>query len=101
MPLVVMETRKFCCASLFLHLKQNHLICTCQIWRCGITSMAAKAEIIGALSFLSLPNAAHLSGIKHRIFNQIPLEDWKKETSFSKIIHILKEVFAKVKEVEN
>ena len=68
-----------------------------EMW--SFTSMAAK-EMKGALLFQSLPNA-HSSGIKQRISDQIPLEDLKKETSFNKIIDILKEAFAKVKEAEN
>ena len=68
-----------------------------EMW--SFTSMAAK-EMKGALLFQSLPNS-HSSGIKQRISDQIPLEDLKKEDSFNKIIEILKEAFAKVKEAEN
>ena len=74
-------------------------LCLTNLEMWSFTSMAAK-EMKGALLFQSLPNS-HSSGIKQRISDQIPLEDLKKEDSFNKIIEILKEAFAKVKEAEN
>ena len=68
-----------------------------EMW--SFTSLAAKS-MKGAMLFQSLPNN-HASGIKQRIADEISIEELKKDTSFSKIIEILKEAFGKEKEAEN
>ena len=68
-----------------------------EMW--SFTSLAAKS-MKGTMLFQSLPNN-HASGIKQRIADEISIEELKKDTSFSKIIEILKEAFGKEKEAEN